>query len=314
MGLGAGTIELYRQLKITGALDGITEVMELGSQDYWCPQDNLMRALFKSFGADAPLEVFGATPQQQKPAQLVYEALGIKYKCVDVDGRDGTLVMDLNFDTVPEDQLSRYGLVTNHGTTEHLMNQSNAFQVVHDFTKPGGLMLHAVPFMGYVEHGFFSYHPNLFQALARYNSYEIVGMWIGPTMFAPQLVPWDISILDALALTPRSAVLLVVVLRKISNAQFFCPFQGVYEESAPDRVLTRYCMTVDGEVMDANRVRHLIRRGEIKEAWAPPEIKEAWAPPSGTYALLRQSAGKELVQELVFRVQRRLKLFFRKSK
>ena len=50
MGLGPPIVELYRQLKLQGALEGITEVMELGSQDFWCPQKNLVNALCKAFG------------------------------------------------------------------------------------------------------------------------------------------------------------------------------------------------------------------------------------------------------------------------
>ena len=53
MGLGPPVIELYRQLKLQGALEGITEVMELGSQDFWCPQKNLMTGLLKAFGQTA---------------------------------------------------------------------------------------------------------------------------------------------------------------------------------------------------------------------------------------------------------------------
>ncbi len=96
----------------------------------------------------------------------------MSYQCVDVDGRVGTLVLDLNFDSVPADQLSRYGLVTNHGTSEHLINQYNVFKMMHDFTKPNGIMIHAVPFTVHLEHGFFNYQPNFFECLARYNSYE----------------------------------------------------------------------------------------------------------------------------------------------
>ncbi len=36
MGLGPPIIELYRQLKLQGALEDGLNVMELGSQDYWC--------------------------------------------------------------------------------------------------------------------------------------------------------------------------------------------------------------------------------------------------------------------------------------
>ncbi len=49
MGLGAPVIELYR-LRLQGALEGITEVTELASQDFWCPQKNLATALFKASG------------------------------------------------------------------------------------------------------------------------------------------------------------------------------------------------------------------------------------------------------------------------
>src|SRR2546425_11968441 len=103
MGLGPPVIELYRQLKLTGALDGITNVMELGSQDFWCPQQNLVRGLFAAFGRPEPDPGLLATANaSQKPARVLYEALGIDYNCVDVDGRTGTLVLDLNFDEAPK--------------------------------------------------------------------------------------------------------------------------------------------------------------------------------------------------------------------
>src|SRR5271166_1959132 len=141
VGLGPPVLELYRQLKIRGALDGISEVMELGSQDFWCPQSNLVRALCAAFGCPAPgPELLNTNNVQQQPARLLYEALGIKYHCVDVDGRVGTLVLDLNFDSTPEQHRGKYGLVTNHGTSEHLLNQFNVFKMMHDFARPGEVM------------------------------------------------------------------------------------------------------------------------------------------------------------------------------
>ena len=96
MGLGPPEIELYRQLKLQGALEGITEVMELGSQDFWCPQKILVTALCKAFGRDKVDPVLlHTTNASQQPARLLYEAIGIKYGCVDVDGRVGSVIMDL---------------------------------------------------------------------------------------------------------------------------------------------------------------------------------------------------------------------------
>src|SRR5207302_1101693 len=114
MGLGPPVIELYRQLKLRGALDGVHNVMELGSQDFWCPQKNLMKALFAAFERpDPPAELLDTGNSSQKPARLLYEALGISYACVDVDARMGTLTLDLNFECAPEEHCNRYDLVTN---------------------------------------------------------------------------------------------------------------------------------------------------------------------------------------------------------
>ena len=129
MGLGPPEIELYRLLKLQGALEGIAEVMELGSQDFWCPQKNLVIALYKAFGRDKVDPVLlNTTNASQQPARLLYEGIGITYGCVDVDGRVGSVVMDLNFDAVPEAHKGKYGLVTNFGTSEHILNQYNVFK------------------------------------------------------------------------------------------------------------------------------------------------------------------------------------------
>jgi hypothetical protein len=260
MGIGPPVIELYRQLKLRGALDDITNVMELGSQDFWCPQKNLVKALFTAFKQPEPdPELLTTNNTSQKRARLLYEALGIVYNCVDVDGRSGTLVLDLNFDSPPKEHLNRYDLVTNHGTSEHILNQHNVFKVMHDFTKPSGVMVHAVPFTVHLEHGFFNYQPNFFEALARYNSYETLGIWVGPDWQLASFIPWDPILLDYLALNSKTTHLLVVAQRKMYDKPFCVPFQEIYENAVPDNVRSRYSMVIDGEIMDAKRVKHLTK-------------------------------------------------------
>jgi cell division protein FtsB len=260
MGLGPPVIELYRQLKLQGALDGVTNVMELGSQDFWCPQKNLVKALFAAFGRPEPdPELLTTSNASQQPARLLYEALGIEYNCVDVDGRSGTLVLDLNFDPAPEEHWNKYGLVTNHGTSEHIMNQLNVFKMMHEFAKPGGAIIHAVPFTVHLEHGFFNYQPNFFEALARYNSYETLGLWVGPDWQLASFIPWDPILLDYLALNSKTTHLLVVAHRKMYDKPFCVPFQEIYEGMVPDEVRSRYAMVVDGEVLDGKRVKYLTK-------------------------------------------------------
>jgi hypothetical protein len=260
MGLGPPVIELYRQLKILGAFDGVTDVMELGSQDFWCPQKNLVRALLKAFGRGEPdADLLGTTNTSQLPARRLYEALGMTYNCVDVDGRFGTLVLDLNFDPTPEEHKGRYGLVTNHGTSEHILNQYNVFKMMHDFTKIGGVMVHAVPFTVHLEHGFFNYQPNFFEALARYNSYETLGLWVGPDWSLASFIPWDPTLLDYLTLTPKTTHLLVAAQRKVCDQPFCVPFQEIYENMIPDDARSRYAIVVDGELFDSKRVKYLTK-------------------------------------------------------
>lgn len=298
MGLGPPVIELYRQLKLQGALEGITAVMELGSQDFWCPQKNLVSALFKAFGRSAPdPALLGTTNASQLPARRLYEALGLEYDCVDVDGRVGSIVLDLNFDPVPQAHKGKYGLVTNHGTSEHILNQYNVFKAMHDFAHPGGLFVHAVPFTVHLEHGFFNYQPNFFEALARYNSYETLGLWVGPDWQLASFIPWDPMLLDFLTLSAKTTHLLVVVQRKMYDREFNVPLQEVYEEMVPDEARSRYSMVIDGDVMDAKRVKYLTKDSILAKTAPPP--------------LLVDVPGRTLAVELARRLRRRIARVFR---
>src|SRR5215831_12736055 len=205
MGLGPPILALYRQLKLLGALDGIDSVVELGSQGVWCPDRRLLTGLFEAFGRPVPpsheLDVYiNATGTGHAASRHLHEKLGFKYDCVDIDGNFGSLTLDINFDSVPSQSRGKYGLTTNHGTTEHVLDQRNAFKMIHDFTRAGGLMLHALPFTVHLEHGFFNYQPNLFDALARYNSYQTLGTWVGPDWSLSSLVPWEPRLLEFLTL------------------------------------------------------------------------------------------------------------------
>src|SRR4029077_3954661 len=66
----------------------------------------------------------------------------------------------------------QYDLVTNFGTTEHVINQLNAFKIIHDLTAPGGVMIHALTTQGLIDHGFLAYNPKFFRTIGNYNEYE----------------------------------------------------------------------------------------------------------------------------------------------
>lgn len=295
--LGPLAIALYRQLKTLGLIEGVREVAELGSKEVWCPQKDIMRDLFRVFGRERlPEDLIDACAKGKGLARDLYEELGVKYTCLDRDGRGGALKLNLDFDSVPPEHRNRYDLTTNHGTSEHLINQHNAFKVMHELTKPGGLMLHTVPFTVQLEHGFFNYQPNLFDALAQYNSYRTLGMWIGVDLQSPSFVPWHPSVLDYLDFSSKTSHLLIILFQKMYECEFCMPFQGGYEDPIPDRTLARYRMVIDGQYYDGASARRIRQRQGVKPVLIP----------SYSFVQLRYVLARDLVLELTRRIQQRI--------
>src|SRR5207248_6955184 len=172
MGIGPHAIKLTRFISDARILNPSFSVLELGSQDFAPTLPIAQGAIGDEFGYANP-ERFGT------PADL-YKAMGSgRYECIDLDGKHGAHVFDLNHDLSEKYGFkTKFDLVTNHGTTEHLFNQLVAFENVHRLTAVGGVMLHALPFQGYQNHGMFNYNPSLFLDLAHANNYKIFGLFL----------------------------------------------------------------------------------------------------------------------------------------
>lgn len=102
-----------------------------------------------------------------------FEASDFCYRCLDVCDGPGIIKADLNEYHVPAEWRGQFDLVTNFGTTEHVLHQINCFRVMHDFAKVGARFIHHVPFAGYFNHGLFAYTPAFFVFLAHANNYTI---------------------------------------------------------------------------------------------------------------------------------------------
>jgi hypothetical protein len=273
MGLGPPVLALYRQLKGLGFFDGITDVMELGAQNVWCPKPSLVNNLFQAFGKPAPApDMLDRFTNWKGSGLELYTALGFTYRCIDLDPQFNSIPLDLNFDECPAEHVGKYGFVTNHGTSEHVLNQYNVFKIMHDLTKVGGFMLHAVPFTVHLDHGFFNYQPNFFEALARYNSYETGGIWVGPGWQVASFIPWEVDLLDYLVLNSKTTHLLVVLLQKKYDQPFCVPFQGVYEAMTSEKDMARYSMVVDGQLYDGKRVRYISKEGAVEQRVAQETV------------------------------------------
>ena len=97
------------------------------------------------------------------------------YKAIDFHGTIFSTEKDLNY---PYSENTKYDLITNFGTTEHIFNQYEVYKTIHNLVKPNGFMLHFLPYQGFYNHGFYNYHPTFFFDLGKANNYKIGGLWI----------------------------------------------------------------------------------------------------------------------------------------
>src|SRR4249920_1008699 len=160
-------------------------VLEFGNQTFTVDADTLNRIAERAAqaGQDAAalrqINALDMTARRDRAAAY-YTALGARsYTAIDVNDTYGSLVMDLNKDLEAEYQFrQQFDLVTNNGTGEHVFDQTAVYRNAHNLTRVGGLMIHVMPFVNYVNHGFYSFHPNLYHALAVANRYDVVALGI----------------------------------------------------------------------------------------------------------------------------------------
>jgi hypothetical protein len=187
MGISRRDIDVLIRLRRENHIPAEGAVAEIGSQQLgnsFLASINEVSQLGRLFGKTGGLRL-PAPPQHSNiahgdlvhleesapMARLFWEWLGFRYVSIDVEGSEN-IELDLNFDDVPSAYRGCFDLVTNYGTTEHVANQLNAFQVIHDLARVGGVMVHHLPLQGMMDHGLVNYNPKFFWALARSNQYQ----------------------------------------------------------------------------------------------------------------------------------------------
>ena len=168
------------------------------------------------------------------------ERAGLRYLSFDIADGYKTQIFDLNHGILAEQLRGTFDTVINSGTTEHVLNQLNAFRVIHDAVKCDGHMIHVLPCVGYVDHGFFTYTPRVFFDIAGYNDYELVSFeYQGPNQgkdlfsivrdysrYFPSLsATLDLPPSSALAHFRAPDIAAFVVFRKKRDARFCTPME-----------------------------------------------------------------------------------------
>ena len=267
MGIGQQIISIYSDLfkKIEYSSNVHKSVCELGRQNLTITKniDDIFIQLFKNLDKKPNLEVMKLAPKDNwgVRAKILYESLGFSYFSVDIDHDENNedissnLIMDFNFDNLDQKYCNKYNIVTNFGTSEHLINQLNFFKIMHELTKVNGYMIHEVPCMFGLNHGMFKYEPKFFTDLARSNAYEVIDLKLVADPPSLKIYNWD----EMNSQTQCNEMCIVVILKKTNDQEFCIPLCGNYEMKIQDEVMKRYKYNFEGRIINGDKTKHILR-------------------------------------------------------
>ncbi len=169
-------------------------------------------------------------------AKIYYELFFTPFEmqAIDFEGTAIAKRLDLNLPVVLD---RRFDVVINHGTAEHIFNIAQVFRTIHDYTVPGGMMMHESPFTGWIDHGFYTLQPTLFFDLAEANGYSMLGIFITQINDRSIVQLRDRETLYGLMRgkqIPDNAMLFVVMRKHAEDRAFQIPIQGYYRKSLPE--------------------------------------------------------------------------------
>lgn len=265
MGIGSNVLSLLLELRRGGELPLRGAVAEIGAQQlsntFLDAQRELVMAqtLFEAQGpSPLPPPVPTGLPAHRLDAasplaRQFWRWIGYDYMAIDVDGSPGSVPLDLNFDDIPADARERFDLVTNLGTTEHVANQVNAFKIIHELTKPGGLMIHHLPMQGNLNHGLVNYQPKFFWMLARSNDYRFLhlsfsadGAQPAPEDLFVHVAEFDPAVREKRGDVTFTDSYLLVVLRKMHDWPYVAALDvGSGAKAANEALAQRYWTVFD---------------------------------------------------------------------
>jgi len=177
------TLDKLDDLRARGLLTSGCSVLDFGPSNLYSASEGGIRQFAASYGAtidDADIRrlsegsAYGSDGTRNESfAGDLLERVGVTYHSIDIADGYRTAIVDLNTQPLPSSFVGAFDTVLNLGTTEHIFNQLACFRAIHDATKVGGHMVHQLPALGWLDHGYFLYTGRLFFDLAGYNDYEL---------------------------------------------------------------------------------------------------------------------------------------------
>ena len=119
-----------------------------------------------------------------KIAKEFYTMKGINHTSFDWNGENGSIPIDLTKIDDNKKYNNMFNIITNHGTTEHVLNQYNCFKNLHNWGEINCYYIHCVPLLGkehkeylgyeFPPHGDYEYSSKFWEELCLQNNYELV--------------------------------------------------------------------------------------------------------------------------------------------
>jgi SAM-dependent methyltransferase len=110
---------------------------------------------------DTKPKVEAATGKWTQQARRFFQWMGATSVSIDINGKYGSLPLDLREPLDVESLGGKFDLVLNAGTTEHIDNQEAVFANIFSLCKPSGIAVHIVPAKG-TKHGLHQYSADFF--------------------------------------------------------------------------------------------------------------------------------------------------------
>lgn len=124
----------------------------------------------------------------ERTGKEYFKNRGAEHVSIDLNGKDGALMLDLTKPWQFRNWQGYFDIVTNSGTSEHLEPKSaqyECFLIIHNCLKVGGIAIHLVPDIDELKNkgcwkgqGNNYYSHNFFRMLAENNNYRLISLKI----------------------------------------------------------------------------------------------------------------------------------------
>lgn len=227
MGIAPGNLLLMMAWADNGWLQPRASILDIGAQELFCTSNpGVLNQFLGRFGGVAYDDDEQHRMADRELAGNLMLRAGFSYASIDYKPYPFGIPLDLNRERLPDEHCGRYDLVTNCGTSEHILNQWNVFETMHAAAAPSELMHNVVPCSGEFEHGIINYNAKFWWALAEANGYDILkfSAWTAPELSQPSATFGD-TITYSPSLWTAENSWMNVLFRKTSDR----PFAGLVD-------------------------------------------------------------------------------------